>query len=408
MDTTHYNFDQELERRGTNSLKWEYFLESDAAGRRLPTDAAFGEDRMLPMWVADMDFPAPQPVVEAVLRRAAHPIYGYAMPDPDYYAAVSDWMRRRHGWTVDPDWIVVSPGVVPALYMLVRAFCRPGDKVLIQPPVYPPFFSAVVHNDAVVAANPLVNDGGRYRMDFADLEAKLADPAVKLAILCSPHNPVGRVWTAEELRRFGELCLAHGVVVVADEIHCDLTLPGHRFMPFASLGDDLAQHTVVCTAPSKTFNLAGLKTANLIVPNPELRQQVVHAYVRTGFFGANPIGLAAARAAYTEGEAWLDQVLAYLDGNRRALEAFVAERLPQIRVTPLEGTYLAWLDCRGLGLDPAALKRLWVEAARVYPEMGTSFGAEGAGFVRLNIACPRPLLLEALARLEAAVNGRQG
>jgi cystathionine beta-lyase len=287
--------------------------------------------------------------------------------------------------------------------MLVRTFAAPGEKVLIQTPVYHPFYSAITHNAAEIARNPLVNDGGRYRMDFADLEAKLADPAVKLAILCSPHNPVGRVWTAAELRRFGELCLDSGVPVVADEIHGDLILPGHAFTPFASIGAELAQNVIVCTAPSKTFNLAGLKTSNLIIPNPELRRRFSQAYTRSGLFGMNAFGLAATEAAYTDGDEWLDQMLAYLDGNRRALEEYVAAHLPQIRVTPLEGTYLAWLDCRELGLDTAALKRLMIEQARIYPDQGAQFGAEGAGFIRLNIACPRAILVEALERIKAAI-----
>ncbi len=398
-----YNFDLELDRRHSNSVKWEFFREDAASGQHLHSEDAFGDGRVLPMWVADMDFAAPQPVVDALARRAAHPIYGYAMPGDSYFAAVSGWMQRRHGWPVEREWIVPTPGVVPALYMLVRTFAAPGDKALVQPPVYHPFYTAVRHNDVELVCNPLLHDGGRYRMDFDDLAAKLADPAVKLAILCSPHNPVGRVWTAEELRRFGELCLANGVIVVSDEIHGDLVLPGQRFTPFACLGDELAHNSVICTAPSKTFNLAGLKTANILIPNPELRQRFVQTQVRSGLFGMNAFGLAATEAAYAAGDEWLEQALAYLDGNRRALEAFVAERMPQIVVAPLEGTYLAWLDCRRLGLDDGELMRLLHEEARVWPEPGQRFGAEGQGFIRLNIACPRSVLVEALQRIEAAM-----
>jgi cystathionine beta-lyase len=314
-------------------------------------------------------------------------------------------MQRRHGWTVAPEWIVPAPGIVPALYMLVRTFAAPGEKALIQTPVYYPFYSAIRHNQVEVVRNPLHNRSGRYAMDFDDLEAKLADPAVKLAILCSPHNPVGRVWTAGELRRFGELCLARGVPVVADEIHGDLILPGQRFTPFATLGEAFAQNTIVCTAPSKTFNLAGLKTANLLIPNPELRRRFAQTQARSGLFGVNAFGLVATEAAYTQGEEWLDQMLVYLDDNRRTLESFVARYLPQIAVTPLEGTYLAWLDCRRLGLEAGDLKRMLLEEARVYPDHGPRFGVEGHGFIRLNIACPRSILIEALDSIKAAVDG---
>ena len=399
------NFDQEIDRQGTSSLKWEHFQDSDIPGQRVYSDAAFAENRVLPMWIADMDFPAPQPVVEALARRALHPIYGYTTPGASYFAAVSGWMLRRQGWAAPAEWIIPTPGVVPALYMLVRMFAAPGEKALVQTPVYNPFYTAISHNDVEIVRNPLIEEHGRYRMDFADLEAKLADPAVKLAILCSPHNPVGRVWTAEELRRFGELCLAAGVPVVADEIHGDLILPGHTFTPFAALGEAFVQNTVVCTAPSKTFNLAGLKTANAIIPNPELRRRFTQAQVRSGLFGVNAFGMAATEAAYTHGEEWLEQMLAYLEGNWRLLQAFLAERLPQIILTPLEGTYLAWLDCRRLGLRDDELKQLFVEKARVYPELGTRFGVEGQGFVRLNIACPRAILIEALERIAAAVAG---
>lgn len=402
-----YNFDQEIDRQGSSSLKWEYFQESDPPGRRVHSDAAFGEERILPMWIADMDFPAPQPVVEVLARRAAHPIYGYTMPGASYFAALSGWMLRRHGWEAPAEWIIPAPGVVPALYLLVRTFAAPGDKALIQTPVYNPFYTAISHNDVEAVRNPLIEERGRYRMDFADLEVKLADPAVKLAILCSPHNPVGRVWAPDELRRFGELCLARGIPVVSDEIHGDLILPGHRFTPFAALGQEFAQSAIVCTAASKTFNLAGLKTANLIIPNPALRRRFEQTAIRSGLFGMNAFGLAASEAAYTQGEEWLEQMLAYLDGNRRTLEAFLAERLPQVAVTPLEGTYLAWLDCRRLSLGDGDLKRLLVEKARVYPEQGTRFGVEGQGFIRLNIACPRAVLVEALERIEAAVNGER-
>lgn len=400
-----YNFDLEIDRRHRDSNKWEYFQEGATPDKRLYTEAAFGDERVLPMWVADMDFPAPQPVVEALAQRVVHPIYGYTTPGEGYRAAVSGWMQRRHGWTVAPDWIVPTPGIVPALYLLVRTFAAPGEKVLIQTPVYHPFYSAISDNGLEIVRNPLIDEGGYYRMDFADLEMKLADPAVRLAILCSPHNPVGRVWTADELQRFGALCIGHDVTVVSDEIHADLIMPGHRFVPFAGLSEAFARHSIVCTAASKTFNLAGLKTANLIIPDPDLCQRLAHTQQHSGLAGINAFGLVATQAAYTHGDDWLEQVLDYLDGNRRALEDFLAEHLPQITAARLEGTYLAWLDCRRLGLDDGALKRLLLEQARVYPESGARFGVEGQGFIRLNIACPRSILVEALERIKVAVDG---
>ena len=400
-----YDFDQEINRKATHSAKWGVIQDPANPSRWIATDDYFGEDRMLPMWVADMDFPAPQPVVEALMRRAQHGIYGYTVRPASYDAAVTAWMKRRHGWEIDPAWILCTPGVVPAINLLVRTFTPPGGKVLVQRPVYYPFFSAIQNNGAEIVSSSLILKNGRYEMDFDDFARRAADPAVTLFVLCSPHNPVGRVWTRDELMRVGEICLEHGVLVVADEIHADLIYRGVVFTPFATLGEALAQNTVVCTAPSKTFNLAGLHTSNLIIPNPSLRRRFQQTLNSCGMGKwANPFGIEACEVAYREGEEWLMQAMAYIEANLDFLQAYVADHLPGIRLIRPEGTYLVWLDCRGLGLDNLSLKRLMMERARLFLDEGYIFGPEGDGFERINIACPRSILAEALERIRKAIS----
>ena len=399
-----YDFDTEIDRKGTNAAKWEFIQEGKDLKRPEHTDKFYGENRILPMWVADMDYPCPKPVVDALVARAEHGIYGYTAPTDSYYSAVVSWMKRRQGWEIDPEWICITPGVVPALNMLVRTFVSPGEKVLIQPPVYHPFFHAIENNQAELVANALIYENGRYRMDLADLEEKTQDPAVKLAILCSPHNPVGRVWTRDELLRFGEICIRNDVLIVSDEIHADLIYKGYAFTPFASLGEDFAQHVVVCTAPSKTFNLAGLKTSNILIPDEGLRREFKKTLGSNGLAGIGPFGLVALEAAYTHGEEWLDQVLEYIEANLAYLEDYVAQHIPRIRTVHPEGTYLVWLDCRTLGFDKWELKRLMLHEARVYLDEGFIFGPEGEGFERMNIACPRSILAEALERIKNAID----
>jgi cystathionine beta-lyase len=396
-------FDEEISRQGTGAVKWEVLQDRDDPSRWVRTDACFGENRTLPMWVADMDLACPEPVVQALKHRAGHPIYGYTLPGDDYFRAVCAWMERRHRWRVEPEWIVTAPGVVPALHVLVRALTRPGEKVLVQQPVYYPFFSAIRRNGREIVSNSLVLEQGRYRMDLPDLRRKASDPGLTLAILCSPHNPVGRVWTPEELRAFGEICLENGVRVVSDEIHCDLRFNGTPFTPFASLGEAMARNAVVCTAPSKTFNLAGLQASNIIIPDPEIRGAFAAEMARSAMGRINPFGIEATKAAYIHGDGWLDRLLAYLDGNLAALTALFRKEIPQIPLITPEGTYLVWFDCRALGLDPLALRDLMLEKARVVLDEGYIFGPEGAGFERMNIACPRPVLMEAARRISEAV-----
>ena len=394
-----YDFDREINRKGTNSVKWEFIKRRDGLlYREEPDDSSLGT-RLLPMWVADMDFPCPEPIVDALVARAQHRLFGYTAPTDSYYNAIVNWMKKRHGWEIEPEWICTTPGVVPALNMLVKTYISPGDKVLIQTPVYYPFNKAVENGDGVLITNPLIYENGRYCMDFADLEEKTKDPQVKMVILCSPHNPVGRVWTQDELLRFGEICLKNNVLVVSDEIHGDLILEGYVFTPFAGISESFAQSSITCTAPSKTFNLAGLKTSNITIANEQLRARFKKTLGRTALGGVGAFGIVALEAAYNHGEEWLSQVLDYIMGNLRYLEKYIAEHLPQIKVVPLEGTYLAWLDCRSLGLGSKELERMMLEEARVYLAEGYIFGIEGEGFERVNLACPRSVLVEALERI---------
>lgn len=388
-----FNFDQEINRKGTHSTKWEQ------EPKDYDEQANPAAGRLLPLWVADMDFRTPPAVVEALVKRAEHGIFGYSTATDSYYEAVIDWHKRRYGRSIEKEWIVLAPGVVPALNMIVQSFIQPGDKVLIQRPVYYPFFKAIENHGGEIVSNSLVYENGRYQMDFADLAEKAADPDVKMAILCSPHNPVSRVWTRDELLQFGQICLENDVLVVSDEIHCDLIHPGYSFTSFASLGDEFEQKSIVCTAPSKTFNLAGLHTSNIIIPDPEMRQRVKQTMDKHRMPGANPFGLTATEAAYNHGGAWLDAVMDYVADNYAFMEAYLAQHLPQMKPIPPEGTYLLWVDCQKLGLDPAARRQLLLNEARVYLDEGELFGLEGEMFERFNLACPRSVLAEALERI---------
>ncbi len=403
------DFDHEINRKGTHSAKWGVIQDRDNPSRWHATDAYFGPDRILPLWVADMDFAAPKPVVDALVRRARHGIYGYTIRPQSYDRAVVDWMRRRHGWQIEPGWILSTPGVVTALNLIVRTFVKPGQQVLIQRPVYYPFFSAIENNGGRIVSSSLVLTNGRYEMDFADFEKKAADPQTGLFILCSPHNPVGRVWSRTELARIAELCLKHQVLVVADEIHADLIYKGVSFTPLAAISAEMAVNTVVCTAPSKTFNLAGLHTSNMIVSDAGLRRRLQHTLNCCGMGKwADPFGTVACETAYREGEPWLAQVMAYIEDNLDYLVRYISDHIPGIGVIRPEGTYLVWLDCRALGLDKWALKHLMMDTARIFPDEGFIFGPEGEGFERLNIACPRSILAEALERIRRAVSTLSG
>jgi len=401
-----HDFNIEIDRRHTGSVKWSFVADLDDPMQKSRTDACFSSNRILPMWVADMDFPCPEPVVIALKKRAEHGIFGYTQPEPADLNAVAGWMKRRHGWQIQTEWIVTTPGVVPALHMLVRALTQPGDKILIQQPVYYPFFSAIKENNCQIVSNSLDLSDGHYGMDFDDLEVKTADPKVKLAILCSPHNPVGRVWTQEELQQFGHICMQNHVRVITDEIHADLVYPGVRFTPFAMIDSAFLENSIICTAPSKTFNLAGLQTSNIIIPNIKLRNKYKQILQADGLFGVNPFGMTACRAAYEKGEPWLKDLLRHLKDNLDTLIDTFARELPEITVIPPEGTYLVWFDCRSFGMHNRQLNELFLNQARIYLDDGNLFGPEGKGFQRMNIACPRPILLEAMDRIIRAVKNR--
>lgn len=399
-----FDFDEIIDREHTHSVKWDYhnhggFAHWDKTYRH------HGDDRVLPMWVADMDFRCPPAVTEALGRLAAHGIFGYSAKTDDYVEAVCGWFRDRQGWDVQGDWLLTAPGVVPTLNVVVRAFTEPGDKVIVQRPVYYPFFRVTHNNGCEVVSNSLILEEDGYRMDLDDLEAKAKDPKAKLLILCSPHNPIGKVWSREDLVAVAEICARHGVIVVADEIHGDLMFPGVAFTPFATLGEAAAENTIVCTAPSKTFNLAGLHTSNIFIPNPKLREQFATTYAVHSLPGMNPFGIAATIAAYRGGAEWLDAVMAYVAGNADRLIAFFGQEVPEIRAFRPEGTYLQWFDCRALGLDKDALEDLMLNRAGVYFDEGYIFGDEGAGFERINLACPRSTLDAALVRIRDAIRG---
>ena len=399
-----WELDKDFDRSGTNSIKWGFVVEDGAIKEWDQTHASYGEERVLPLWVADMDFPAAPPIQAAILKRAQHGVFGYASKGESYLNAVAGWMNRRHAANVKKEWIVPTPGVVPGLHLCVRRFTKPGDKVLIQPPVYHPFAHSIDNNQRLVAANPLVFEDGQYWMDFEHLEQVCKDPLVKLAILCSPHNPVGRVWSKSELTQFAQICTDNNVLVIADEIHGDLIMPGHEFVSYATLEERFVENAIIGTAPSKTFNLAGLQTANLFLKNTELREGLKKEMAATGLYTMNPFGIVATQAAYNEGEPWLDAVIAHIASNLDLLVSFIAEHIPQLNVIRPQGTYLAWVDCRGLGLDGEALNDLIMNKAKVYLDRGDVFGAEGEGFMRFNIACSRAVLEEVLTRIRREVD----
>ncbi|HJE39209.1 MAG: cystathionine beta-lyase [Candidatus Amulumruptor caecigallinarius] len=378
-----YDFDTIIPRRGTNSYKWD-----------TPE-----EEGVLPMWVADMDFRTAPAIVDALSRRVEHGIFGYTKVPDAYYDAVVRWFGSRHHWQIDPRWMIYTSGVVPALSAIIKALTEPGDKVIVQTPAYNCFFSSIRNDGCELSANNLVYRGGRYTIDFDDLEAKAADQRAKLLLLCNPHNPVGRVWTQEELLRIGEICLRHGVMVVADEIHCELTYEGHDYTPFASLSDEFLQHSVTCISLSKAFNLAGLQIANIVAADDAVRRRIDRAININEVCDVNPFGVIATIAAYGEGGAWLDALRKYLWENYEYLRRFFAERLPQYPVLPLEGTYLVWIDCRASGLDSDAVTERLQEQQRLMVNPGTMYGPGGEGFIRLNIACPRTQLADGLERM---------
>ncbi len=383
-----YDFDEMIERRDTDSLKYDF-----AERRGKPKG-------ILPLWVADMDFRTPPEVIAALVDKSRHGIFGYSEVGDDYFKVLKAWFERFFDWAIEPAWLVKTPGIVFAICAAIRALTAKGDAVLIQQPVYHPFAESVQVNDRQLVVNELVLNQGHYTIDIQDFEAKISQNQVKLFLLCSPHNPVGRVWTAAELDRMGDICHRHGVTVVADEIHADFVFPGHQHQVFANLRPAFAAMTITCTAPTKTFNLAGLQISNLFIANAQLRQQLQREITRSGTSQVGIMGLTACRAAYASGHPWLAALKLYLAGNLQFMRDFLKQKLPQIKLIEPEGTYLAWLDCRDMGLSDAELDRKIIHQAGLWLNTGRIFGAGGEGFQRINFACPRATLAEALARLE--------
>lgn len=385
-----YDFDTPIDRTHTWSIKHDFKKENGKA------------DDILPLWVADMDFRSPDSVVEALKKAVDHGIFGYSRADESYFDAVAAWYQKRHHLTLQPEWMTCTPGIVFALSIAVRAFTQEGDAVLIQPPVYHPFSRAILRNKRTLVENPLVLKDGYYEMDLEELEQKVLDEHVKLMILCNPHNPVGRVWTREELTALADICLRHHVYVISDEIHGDFVWQGHEQTPYASISEEACLHSMMCTAPSKTFNLAGMATSNLFIPDPEMRRKFRSELLDVGQENMNRLGLFACRAAYEGGGEWLDQLIGYLAGNLALVRDFCKNRVPQIQLVEPEGTYLAWLDCRELGMTDDELMAFFSNEAKVWLDPGTHSGEQGSGFMRFNLGSSRSVIAQALDQIEAA------
>lgn len=390
-----YNFDQVIDRRHTNSMKWAY-------ARQWLTSEQCAADP-LPMWVADMDFRVAPPILDALRREVDMGVLGYGGTPDSYLEAVVDWQAQRFGWHARPEWITQAPGVVSALDVSIQAFSQPGDHVLVQTPVYVHFLHDIVNNGRRLAPAPLVLDGGSYRFDPDIFEAAIR-PDTRIFILCHPHNPTGNVWTREELLTMASICERHGILIVSDEVHQDLVFgAGRKHVPLAMLDDAIAQNTIVCTAPSKTFNLAGLSCANVIIPNARLRQAYRTQSERNGIFLVNTMGTAACEAAYRHGAPWADAMLDYVRANQEHFATRVRELGLPMAVIPTAALYLAWVDFRQTGMPPAELHDFLLRRARLWLDPGTKFGKEGEGFMRINLACPRQIVDEALTRLESAL-----
>lgn len=390
MTNMKYDFDKITQRRGTNSYKWD------------STD----DKEVLPMWVADMDFPTAPCIINALKKRVEHGIFGYTRVPEEYYDAVISWFSRRHHWKPRREWFIYTSGVVPALSAVIKALTNVGDKVLTLTPVYNCFFSSIRNNGCELDSCALRYEDNTFSIDYEDLERRAADPKTTLMLLCNPHNPSGRVWTREELRRIGDICIKNNVVVVADEIHCELVHPGFTYTPFSSVSEEFQKHSVTCVAPSKAFNIAGLQIANIIVENDKWRQRIDKAININEVCDVNPFGVIATIAAYNEGEEWLNQLLQYIHGNYLFFKDYCEEHLPQLPVAPLEGTYLAWMDCRSLGIPSEELEEELMKEAKLWLNAGSMYGKEGEGFMRWNLACPRQLVKEGMERFSQFVDKR--
>lgn len=385
----NYNFDELVDRKDTNSYKWDEHNDSD----------------IIPLWVADMDFKAAPCIINALHQRLDHGVFGYTFVPESYYEAIIRWFSQRHGWEIQRPWMLYTTGVVPAISAIIKALTSPGDAVLVQTPVYNCFFSSIRNNQCLVAESPLkrvdTSDGFTYEVDWDDFEKQCADPRVKLFLLCNPHNPAGRVWTRDELQRMNDICLTHGVRVVADEIHCELIMPGYHYTPFASISQACLDNSITCGSASKSFNIAGLQMAHIVSNDPKTRRLIDRAININEVCDVNNFAPIAQQTAYNEGGEWIEQLCDYLNNNKVALCQFFAQKLPQLKVARLEGTYLVWVDIRATGLTSDELTKQLLEEGKVQVNSGTMYGAKtGEGYIRINIACPRSRLMEGLQRIK--------
>lgn len=385
------NFDEIIDRRNTNSLKYDFCLE-----RKKRSD-------LLPLWVADMDFRIPDVILNDIKTAVNHGIFGYSEAKENYFTPLNNWFLTHFNWEVKKDWLVKTPGVVYAIAMAIKAFTKPQEGIMIQQPVYYPFSECILDNDRKLVNNPLVYNNGRYTIDFEDFESKILQENVKLFILCSPHNPVGRVWTKEELIRIGEICLKHHVLIVSDEIHCDFTYPGHTHTIFASISEEFAMNSIICTSPSKSFNMAGLQISNIFIPNKEIRALFQHKMNASGYSQVNTLGLVGCASAYANGDVWLGALKEYLKENLDFVRDYLEKYIPKIKLVEPEGTYLIWLDCSELNLTYKELETLITDKAKLWLDGGIMFGKDSSKFERINIACPRSILKQALDNLASAV-----
>ena len=387
-----YNFDEVIDRSNNFSAKWSEM------------DKKYGSNDLLPMWVADMDFKTAPSVIDAMRERLEQGIYGYTTRPSSYNESIVNWVSRRYGWNIESDWIIFSPGVIPSISLIIKEMTDINDKIMIQEPVYSPFNSVVKDNDRELVKSPLIKlEDGNYVMDFEDIESKIKD--VKMFILCNPHNPVGRVWTKEELKRLGDICIKHNVKVISDEIHGDIIFKGNKHIPFASISEEFAQNSITCTAPTKTFNLAGLQMSQIILPNKEDYKKLDLAFARLDIRRNNAFSLVATEAAYNHGENWLDKLLEYIEGNVDFAIKYIKENMPVLKVKKPEGTYLLWVDFSETGLSDEEVAKALVEKGKVALNNGISFGVGGKGYQRINLACPRSMVEEGLNRIKMAIEG---
>lgn len=393
------NFDEYIERRNTNCVKWDNYKERFAE---------YDAENLLPMWIADMDFKAPQPVINALGKRVSHGIFGYTCKPDSFYNAIINWVKRRYNWEIQKDWVVYTPGVIPGFTVAIQALTQPGDGVIIQTPVYYPFADSIKNNGRIIKNSQLKIVNGHYEMDFQDLAEKASDPNNKLLIISNPHNPVGRVWTLEELERLADICLKNDVKIVSDEIHGDIIFKGYNHIPLSTLGKKVADITITTYSPSKTFNVAGLQTAYMVIPSDSIREQFNKKLTANRVFNLSAFGQVALEAAYNESEDYLIQLLEYLEANLDYMEDFVKRELKNIKLYRPEGTYLVWVDFSGTGMSNDEIKRFIIEKAKIAVDQGDWFGEGGECFARFNIACPRSILEKAMKQLKNALENNGG